>query len=334
MNVKRDKLHAQIATQLKNCGFSSEEIASTLTSWKYASDSEKPSHGYDRFSWLLEIVKQGTIVPNSKIAISNSGIYSKLLGTKSLGYLAADLAVGEVIRSARKFNIGIGTVTDCYPTGCMGQYVERITEEGYIGVAISHSPPRVSAFGTADKVFGTMGHSFGFPGTTIPYIYDGSVGALTNGDVMLMHKLQKRLPRAAVFSSKGTFTRDPNDVVDMNEKFTGIISIAGGRSQHKMSGLAGSLELFCRLALVDSDSSTSVSSYSYFMAIDPAMFGSAERFKEQVSDLQRSVTSAKRKHGTKRVHFAGEQSYHHRCQNSAKQSVEISEQTYLSLFHT
>src|SRR5690606_13836203 len=97
--------------------------------------------------------------------------------------------------------------------------------------------------------------------------------------------------------------------------FDGVIAVAGGIHAHKFSGLAGSLELLAKLALVGK---SGVGSYSFFMSISPQLFGSVTDYQSLVTELQEQILDAKPTKKTKKVYFAGQQSYLKRQQNKEK----------------
>lgn len=328
--ISKIKLKNKIASLLKKIGFNINEINATIRSWEYASLSEKYSHGFDRITWLIEMVSQNKIIPNRFLKVSSKGLFTHIYGNKSLGYLAAENAVSHAIDAADHFGVGIATVSGCYPTGCMGQYTEIIAKSGQIGIAISHSSPRVAAYGTIDKVFGTMGHSFGFPSQEIPYIYDSSISAITNGDIMLRYSTNTALPKDSVFTKKGDPVINPSDVLDEQGIFNGIIAIAGGQQAHKMSGFAGSLELLARLALISAKKDSDA--YSFFLVLNPSFFGNKSVYKSMVTQLEETIIKAKKLKSVNKIYFAGQRSYLLRQKNSTKKTLVVSNRTYQFLF--
>jgi len=328
--VSKTKLINNVTKLLRRNGFNTDEIKATIRSWDYAALSEKYSHGYDRITWLLKMVKQNKIIPNRPIKITKRGIFTHIEGNNSLGYLAAEKAVYNVIIAAKQFGVGSATIADCYPTGCMGQYTEKITQSDQIGITVSHSSPRVAAFGTIDKIFGTMGHSFGFPSKKIPYIYNASIGAITNGTIMNHYSTNTLFPKNSVFTKKGVMTINPSDVLDEKGIFNGIIAIAGDRHANKISGLAGSLELLTRLALISIQKQTDA--YSFFMAINPSFFGDQNTYRKMVDKLQKEIVGGKKQKDIKKVYFAGQKSYLLRKKNSTKKTILVSSNTYKFLF--
>lgn len=328
--VLKSQLKKRIIAKLSNLGFNIDEIHACVRSWEYASLSEKYSHGFDRILWLKEMIQRNRIIPNISLRESSHGIITHIEGKKSLGYLAAEKAIHKIIIAAKQIGVGIATISDCYPTGCMGEYTENITQSNQIGIAISHSSPRVTAFGAIDKVFGTMGHSFGFP-AKIPYIYDSSIGSMTNGTIMHHYLTKTLFPENSVFTKEGVMTLNPFDVMDENGIFNGIIAIAGGKHSHKMSGLAGSLELLASLALLNSNINSDA--YSFFMAIDPSFFGKEIEYRNIVTQLEDKITHARKINGScGHIYYAGQKSYLLRKKNSLKKTVKISNETYKYLF--
>lgn len=310
-----------------------DEIKACLRSWLYAHDSEKFSHGLDRLPWLLKVLKKGEIVPGNDPIINKDGQMIMVEGNKSLGYLAIDNAVAQSIEIAKTQNICTISLSDCYPTGCMGQYTEEIAKANLIGFVISSSPARVSAYGTTSAIFGTLGHSFGFPSSgEIPYIYDSSVSSISHGQIQYLHKVGENLPVGDVYTKEGNPTTKTNEVINENGVFEGVISIAGEKFAHKYSGLAGSLELLCRLALINIQEEKKVSGYSFILTLNPAMFGEVDKYKNLVAKLQTEIKAGRKADGIDEVHFAGEKSFNARKLNSSKETILISEETFNILF--
>ena len=332
--IYKKLLKRQISQGLQAIGFTQEEITATIDSWEYAHGSEKFSHGFDRYPWLIEMVRQNKVIPDTPLQIKHNRFTTHILGSKSLGYLAAEKGVISSIKYAKKFGIGISTLADCYPTGCMGQYTEQITKADFVGIGISHSPKIVRAYGTRDKIFGTTGHSFGFPSKDIPYIYDSSVGALSNGEIMYLHKTGSPLPPNTTLTEKGIFAKKTKEVISQSGIFQGIINIAGDRYAHRLSGFAGSLELLLRLAIVNYPHKINMHGYSIFIALDPELFGKRDDYKDLVTQLEKEITMAKKEDDLQRIYFAGQKSYEKRLKNMQKDTVTISQETYKLLFKT
>lgn len=332
IEVNKELFKKKIRKGLKEKGFTYQEISAAVNSWEYAHASEKFSHGFDRYTWLLEMVNQGKVLPDSPLKISHNKNTTKIIGSKSLGYLAAVKAVYSTIKNAKKFGIGITTITDCYPTGCMGQYTEIIAINNLIGIAVSHSPKIVTAYGVVDKIFGTTGHSLGFPAKEIPYIYDSSIGAVSNGEVMYLHKTKGCLPQNTVFTDDGIIAKNTSDVITQAGIFQGIINIAGDRFAHRISGFAGALELLARVGVLGYYDKTKLQAYSIFIAIDPKLFGDIDEYKGLVDELEREIVSARKWKNADKVYFAGQRSYMKRKINMQKNAVSISKETYKLLF--
>lgn len=330
VKVSSDNLKKKVQSFLAEIELSQEEIDSAIRSWEYAALSEKFSHGFDRAPWLKEIIKQGKVIPKSVTILEENGLVTKIKGNKSLGYSAAEKAVSKVISLCSKHGVGFVTMVDCYPTGCIGQYTEMITKSEFIGLVISHSPARVAPHGSTEAVFGTSGHSFGFPSDNVPYIYDSSVGAITNGEIMLRKKTDQALPQKSVYTKQGELTTNPNEVVNTQGIFEGVIAVAGGPHSHKVSGLAGSLELLANLAVLGEKGNNKA--YSIFIAIDPTLFGDKKEYFEKTKGLQQRIMKAKPNKKTKTVLFAGQQSYRKRQKNKLQQKIAISDTTYSLLW--
>lgn len=323
--VKKDELYSKVRAILLRTGLNNDETEACLRSWIYAETSEKSTHGFDRLPWLTDHIMEGKIKANVQPEISEKNLITKIIGKGSLGYLAAEKSTDRVISSTKKFGMGICTLYNSYPTGCLGQYTEKITENGLIGIAISSSPKKVAPYGGTSKVFSTTGHSFGFPGEKYPYIYDSSVSAITNGQLNQIRNENGTLPEKAVIGPNGEFTSDVKEIFDNANNFIGIIAPAGNNYSHRISGFAGSLELLTQLALLDQSPDENILGYSIFIAIDPTLFGSIEDYKRLVTKLQSKINSSGNQ---RKVFFAGERSYKARKENLKSDSISISNTTY------
>lgn len=326
--IKKKDLLRMTKKKLLLLGFSKQEVLATIRSWMFASDSGKLSHGFDRLEWLIDNVSSGKIIPSGEVNLNKRGFVFNIKGNKTLGYSVAESATKLIIKSAKKNGIGIATFSDCYPTGCMGQYTEEIVKNGLVGFVISSSPPKVSIHGGVSSVLGTMGHSFGFPSEDIPYIYDSSIGAITNGELQKIMKDEMSLPNKTVFNKNGEYAKDGKELVDNLGKFNGVISIAGDRYSHRFSGLGVSLELFCKLALISENSTSTKTGYSFFMALNPSSFGDENYFRELVYEMQQKVKDSTRLRKDDEIFFAGEKSYKLRQKNVKSDSMLISERIY------
>ena len=120
--------------------------------------------------------------------------------------------------------------------------------------------------------------------------------------------------------------------IDTNGLFNGIISIAGGKDAHKISGLAGSLELLTQLALISREIDINASSYSLFIALNPSFFGDKDVYKTLVTKLEERILNARKQKGVDTLYFAGQRSYNMRMKNAKSNAVIISDKTYQLLF--
>ena len=317
-------LRRKAGAVLSGIGFNPGEIASTLNSWLYAEYSGKKGHGIERLPWLVQLVKNAKVVPAQPVATASSGFHVHLSGDRALGYSAADTAVAEAVSRGRSKGLAVVTLADCYPTGCMGQYTEAMVDRGLIGIAISRSPARVAPYGAASAVFSTTGHSFGFPSAgPVPFIYDSSVGAVTNGQVMAAYKANTVLPQGVLSRHSGAAAESFAEVFGPGGAFDGIIALAGGEHAHRVSGWAGSLELLMRLALLPGGAHKPLENYSLFIAIDPAWFGDAAVYRSLVSQLQASINGARPAPGAGPVQFPGEKSFRLRQRAMKEKTIAV-----------
>jgi LDH2 family malate/lactate/ureidoglycolate dehydrogenase len=109
-------------------------------------------------------------------------------------------------------------------------------------------------------------------------IWDISTSSITHAEVLLAKRLGEPLPSGTAFDAEGNATTDPSKVLG-----GGAMATWGG---HRGSGLALSVQLLSMMAGQHNVHGPypEPGDFGYFiMAIDPALFGSADEFRHSVS---------------------------------------------------
>jgi len=116
VKLDKDNFITAVRACLAHAGFNVNEAEASISSWLFAQDSEKFSHGFIRLPWLLQLVEKGDVIANSKYSVESHGLTTVIRGEKSLGYYAAQIAVQSCINKARETGFSLATIDDCYPT--------------------------------------------------------------------------------------------------------------------------------------------------------------------------------------------------------------------------
>jgi len=267
MRITIDELD-HLVKQVLQTEYTDEEADMIKEAVMFGELSGRQSHGImrllpDSFGAFVDVT------PTKKPEFIHKTKVSTLVeGNGNSGMLVGTLALKEVIRLAKESSIGIvGTKGSFNTTGSLSYYVEKIANEGLIGVVLTQCSPMVSAFGSKTAVFGTNPMAFGIPSKDNPVIFDMSTAAITYGTIKQAQTKGNNLPENVAIDKDGNITTDPAKALDgaslvfdnsykggglamMIEMFAAMWTGASFMGQHEEDGwgnlyLACSPELLC-----------------------------------------------------------------------------------------
>ena len=94
----------------------------------------------------------------------------------SIGFVAADFAIKQAIKLAKKTGIGIVGVKNSGHYGLSGYYIEQAVKKNLLALCFTNAPPAIAPYGAKKSLFGTNPISFGTPsGSRAPFIFASSM---------------------------------------------------------------------------------------------------------------------------------------------------------------
>ena len=282
--------------------------------------SGRVSHGLVRLLVGASIL---AMKPKGKPEIKKISKLSSLIeGNGNPGMLAGPLAMNEVIELAKKNDFGlVGTRGFFSSSGCLTYYLEKITNEGLIGIIMAESPRSTSPHGGIEPLFGTNPISFGYPTTKRPLIFDMGTSAITFGELLNAKTLGKRLPQGVALDPEGNVTTDPEKAIDgatlpFDNSYKGaglamMVEVLAGAFPH--SGYAG----------IDENNGWG----NLFMAISPKLLSDSDEFKERMTKMVERIRNSKTKDNSK-VRIPGEKTLDTKDKRVNEGEVEIEEKIY------
>ena len=167
-------------------------------------------HGLSRLKMYCERISKKVINPKPKIKTKKiSQSISLIDANNSIGFVAADVAIKQSIKSAKKTGIGMVAVKNSGHYGLSGYYAEQAVKKNLVTMIYTSAPPAVAPHGASKSLFGTNPICFGTPtGSKTPFILDTSVSMINRGKIRLASINNKKIPAGVALDKFGKPTTD------------------------------------------------------------------------------------------------------------------------------
>jgi LDH2 family malate/lactate/ureidoglycolate dehydrogenase len=297
--------------------YSEEQAAIIMKVILFGELSERRSHG------LLRLIKGNygifDYVNKEKPEYVYKTKISTIIDAKgNPGMLIGSLAMQEVIRLAKKGDIGIvGIKGYSSTTGAISYYCEQIAKENLICLIFPQAVPIISPFNAKKALFGTNPIAFGIPSDPYPIIFDMSTSAIAWGTV-LKHKMEHTaLPEGVAIDEEGNGTTDATKAVATHAFDT----------SYKGSGLAMIVEIFGGLLTgaayegLHKDNGDG----SLFLTFSPELLQNMDEFKQKTKEFIETLRNAPTRDG-KKIRIPGENTLATRDKNIGKGKIEVNEE--------
>ena len=167
-------------------------------------------HGLSRLKMYCDRISKKLINPKPKIKIKKiSTSISHIDADDSIGFVAADIAIKQAIKNAKKTGIGLVAVKNSGHYGLSGYYAEQAVKKNLITMIYTNAPPAIAPHGALKSLFGTNPICFGTPtGSKIPFILDTSISMINRGNIRLAERNNKKIPKGVALDKFGKPTTD------------------------------------------------------------------------------------------------------------------------------
>ena len=181
-------------------------------------------------------INKKLINPSPKIKIKKiSQSISQIDADNSIGFVAADIAMKEAIKNAKKTGIGLVGIKKSGHYGMSGYYAEQAVKKNLIVFCFTNAPPAIAPHGSRKSLFGTNPICFGTPTSSrVPFILDTSVSVINRGKIRVAERTGKKIPEGVALDKYGKPT------TNAKKALSGVqLPIAGFRG----SGLAWMVDI-------------------------------------------------------------------------------------------
>ena len=194
--MKNKELKKEIIEIFKKFGLSENHASISTNALINAELVGAYGHGLSRLKMYCDRIKKRLINPRPKIKIKTvSQSISLVDANDSIGFVAADIAIKQAIKNAKKTGIGMVAVKNSGHYGLSGYYAEQAIKKNLITMIYTNAPPAVAPHGSLKSLFGTNPICFGTPtGSKVPFILDTSISMINRGKIRFADKNNQKIP--------------------------------------------------------------------------------------------------------------------------------------------
>ncbi|MBI2414572.1 Ldh family oxidoreductase [candidate division WWE3 bacterium] len=296
MKIKITQLESLVKKALKKYGYTPKEIKIIKDVLLYA-QLRGNNQG------IVKLIGKG--IPRRSegkppFIVKQTKVSALVDGNCTHAMVVMDFITNLAIKKAKKIGIGIsGNFNTSESTGALGYYVNKIAQNGFIGIAFSSSPFQTTApYGSNEAKFCTNPMAYGIPTDTDPILLDMTTSTMAYYGLIEAKTAEKKLPDGVGYDSQGNPTTNPAEIM------SGALKTMGG---HKGSGLALVVQILAgAFVSAESFNDDSVNAGNLVIAIDPKIFGDLDEFKHKVSGIVSKIKLARKIEGVTEIQVPGE----------------------------
>ena len=265
-----------------------KEVADALISAEFDGQA---GHGLSRIPSYVEQLTAGKVKGNeAPTLLSSGGSVIRVDAKNGFAYPAISLALKEITTTCKKTGIAAASISRSHHFGQAGRHVERLAEDGLIGLMFGNTPKAIPPWGGSKPLFGTNPIAFSAPrADDAPMVIDMSLSKVARGKVMLANQQNEKIPEDWAIDNKGKPTTDPKKAL------AGAMLPIGDAKGSALAlmveilaaGLTGSNFGFEASSFLDAEGD-SPGVGQLIIAIDPSFF-SGEGFAERIETIISSI---------------------------------------------
>lgn len=286
--ISSDALFEKMTQGLVRNGVSQTNALSVARALCQAQIDGQGGHGVSRICSYAAQAASGKVDGQAtpRIATQQGGVVH-IDAADGFAYPALDLAIQTLAILTPQQGIACAGIFNSHHFGVAGRTVERLAENGLIGIICGNAPAAMAPWGGSSPLFGTNPLAFACPRIEHePLVIDLSLSEVARGKVMLAAKEGRDVPISWGKDASGQPTHDPHKII-------------GGGTMTPMGGAKGAaLALMVEIlssALIGANFSKDATSFfdaegppprvgQLILAIDPEAFG-GQQFQARVETL-------------------------------------------------
>ncbi|MBN1837204.1 MAG: Ldh family oxidoreductase [Spirochaetales bacterium] len=237
MNIQGTEIERFTRAVLERKGVPSEDARIVADCLLTANLSGIDSHGVVRLAHYVHRLERGSINPAPRITIERRApAVLHVDGEDGFGHVVACRAARAAAELCREQGTATAAIGRSSHFGPASYFLQEAVAAGLAGMAMTHTDALVVPHGAARRFVGTNPVAFGFPAPGAPFMLDISTSTVAYGKIALAQTEDRPIPRDWALDASGRPTTDPHTVDGMHPM-----------AQHKGSGLALAIDVFCAL---------------------------------------------------------------------------------------
>lgn len=260
--------------------------------------------------------------PKSDVRVVHETAMSSMIdGGNHVGY--APVLKGALLcaEKAQKHGMAIVGVNNCWFSGRLAYYLERIANNGLVAIHTASGLANVVPPGASKPLLGTNPIGFAIPTTGNPLIFDMGTASTMWGEVLLYAMLNKHFPEGIGVDSGGRPTTSAREISK-----GGVLPFGG----HKGYGLSVMVQALGVLSGAKRAAGNVIDSGFLFIAVDPALMMPREEFYKQMDEMITQLRELPRQPGVDRIRIPSDRTFAERLRRS-KEGLHLPAEVYRRL---
>jgi LDH2 family malate/lactate/ureidoglycolate dehydrogenase len=268
-----------------------------------------PSHGAMLVPMYIDrLGKRSVSTQEAAAVVTDHGAIATLDGRHALGQLTGDQAMALAVTKAKQYGIGAVTVRHAFHFGGAFRYVLAAADQGCVGIAAANTRPLMPAPGGAAPIVGNNPIALAAPVSgRAPIVLDMALSEAALGKIRIAAAEGRAIPATWAANADGLPTTDPVAAI------AGMLLPAGGPKGY---GLAVMVDVLTGVLSggvsgagvcgLYTDAAVPNDCAHFFLALDPASFGSAQEFGDRMRAFADAIAVSPAAPGIERVYLPGE----------------------------
>jgi uncharacterized oxidoreductase len=291
------------------------------------------SHGVIRIPQYIEMVGDGRVNPRAEPRVVRETEGTAVIdGGWQFGQVTARFAMAAAIAKAERTGTAVVQLYQSGHVGRLGEYAAQALEHGMVGMVTTnnHGGGQVlSPFGGIARRLSPSPIAIAVPGgPDFPIVLDMTTSVVAEGKVRVKRARGEKLPEGWILDAEGRPSTNPADLYGPP---VGSLTPLGGAAAHKGFGLAFIIDILSGAlgggGCSRKDPPPLRGNGVFLQAINPAAFGTVERFTAEVAGLVEYVKSSPAAPGFDRIRIPGEVEHETRRER-LRRGIEIEDETW------
>ena len=210
MKLKLEEVRQRIATALIAHNTNENNALSVANALTLAEADGLRSHGLSRVAAYAKQARSGKVDGNATPLVSYvSSAALRIDAQSGFAYPALEIATQELLTLTKNTGIGIAAIANSHHCGVLGHQVEKLAQQGLIGLMFSNSPEAIAPWGGKRAIFGTNPIAFAVPRLKQePLIIDLSLSQVARGKIKVASQNGESIPEGWALDAAGNPTTD------------------------------------------------------------------------------------------------------------------------------